>query len=62
MTQIAFVEIISLIQIKERNQLMKEGPMDGYHQPTPMNESMEGLAEDMSAQSTIGYNFPIDPY
>jgi hypothetical protein len=43
MTQILLVEIISLILIPRRNQLMKEG-LVVEQSTTPMNGSMEGLA------------------
>ena len=44
MTQILFVEIISLILILRKNQLMKEGVVV-EQSTTPMNGSMESLAE-----------------
>ena len=45
MTQILFVEIISLILIPRKNQLMKEG-MVVEQSNTPMNGIMESLAEE----------------
>jgi hypothetical protein len=45
MTQILFVEIISLILIPRKNQLMKEG-LVVEQSTTPMNGSMEGLVEE----------------
>jgi hypothetical protein len=45
MTQTLFVEIISLIQTPRKNHLMKEGPVV-EQSTTPMNGSMEGLAEE----------------
>jgi hypothetical protein len=45
MTKILFVEIISLICIPRKNQLMKEGLMV-EQSTTPMNGSMESLAEE----------------
>jgi hypothetical protein len=45
MTQILFVEIISLILIPRKNQLMKEG-LVVEQSTTPMNGSMESLAEE----------------
>jgi hypothetical protein len=45
MTQILFVEIISLILIPRKNQLMRKG-LVVEQSTTPMNGSMEGLAEE----------------
>jgi hypothetical protein len=44
MTQILLAEIISLILIPKKNQLMKEG-LVVEQSTTPMNGSMETLAE-----------------
>jgi hypothetical protein len=45
MTQILFVGIISRIMIPRKNQLMKEG-LVVEQSTTPMNGSMESLAEE----------------
>jgi hypothetical protein len=45
MTQILFVEVIILIMILRKNHLMKEG-MVVEQSTTPMNVSMESLAEE----------------
>jgi hypothetical protein len=44
MTQIIFAKIISLILIPRKNQLMRKG-LVVEQLTTPMNGSMEGLAE-----------------
>jgi hypothetical protein len=46
MTQILFVAIISLISIPRKNKLMRKG-LVVEQSTTPMNESMEGLAEEI---------------
>jgi hypothetical protein len=46
MTQILFFEIISLILIPRKNKLMRKG-MVFEQSTTPMNGSMEGLAEEI---------------
>jgi hypothetical protein len=45
MTQILIVEIISLIRIPRKNQLMKEG-LVVEQSTTPMNGSMEVVAKE----------------
>jgi hypothetical protein len=46
MTQILFVEIISLILGPRKNHLMRRG-LVVEQSTTPMNGSMEGLAEEI---------------
>jgi hypothetical protein len=45
MTQILFIEIISIIPTPRKNQLMRKGLMV-EQSTTPMNGSMEGLPEE----------------